>query len=251
MERVKDLINKLSDQQQHNEAPESLLATVQLLYAELLKFQPRPDRQVIGKKISVVMPSTGYTAMGAPPPVQQQAETTQPAIPAKTTKIEEPGTPSKEESDRYILRKPGVTNEPLAQQSLPETTELPFDAMSEVPTLSHQLPPKELHEVIVDKKESLNDKLKTVQKELGHSLKEVPIKDLRKGIDVNDKFVFINDLFRGDEPMYERSIKTINSFTILQEAEYWMNRELKVKLGWKDDSEIVQHFYDVVRRRFL
>jgi len=67
---------------------------------------------------------------------------------------------------------------------------------------------------------------------------------------VNDKFVFISELFRGDEQMYERSIKTINTFHILAEAEYWMNRELKVKLGWNDNKETVQHFYQLVRRRF-
>jgi hypothetical protein len=57
-------------------------------------------------------------------------------------------------------------------------------------------------------------------------------------------------LFRGDEPMYERSIKTINSFNIYPEAEYWMNRELKIKLGWDDTKEIVKHFYQLVKRRF-
>jgi len=31
--------------------------------------------------------------------------------------------------------------------------------------------------------------------------------------------------------MYERSIKTINGFRILPEAEYWMERELKSSLG--------------------
>ncbi len=37
--------------------------------------------------------------------------------------------------------------------------------------------------------------------------------------------------------MYERSIKTINAFRILPEAEYWMERELKVKLGWDENRD--------------
>ena len=45
------------------------------------------------------------------------------------------------------------------------------------------------------------------KKELGSILKESPVKDLRKAIGINDRFVFINELFRGDEDMYERSIK--------------------------------------------
>ena len=82
-------------------------------------------------------------------------------------------------------------------------------------------------------------------------LKHEPIKDLRKAIGINDRFVFINDLFRGDEAMYERSIKTINSFHIFPEAEYWISRELVVKLGWDKESEIVKHFIHLVKRRFI
>ncbi|MES1198276.1 MAG: hypothetical protein ABUL41_03270 [Chitinophagaceae bacterium] len=81
-------------------------------------------------------------------------------------------------------------------------------------------------------------------------LKETPVKDLRKAIGINDRFLFINDLFRGDESMYERSIKTINSFNIFPEAEYWINRELKVKMGWDNNHSTVQHFDQLVKRRF-
>lgn len=104
--------------------------------------------------------------------------------------------------------------------------------------------------MIAENKESLNDRLKQEKKEVVHTLKDSPIKDLRKGIGINDRFTFVSELFRGDEAMYERSIKTINSFHILSEAEYWINRELKVKLGWNDTSPLVQHFYQLVRRRF-
>ena len=73
---------------------------------------------------------------------------------------------------------------------------------------------KEFHESIGDRQTSLNDKLKQAKIELSDALQEVPVKDLKKAIGVNDRFLFINELFRGDEVMYERSIKTINSFSI-------------------------------------
>ena len=156
--------------------------------------------------------------------------------------------------------------EVLKKEELPQrTTEIPqqpavthnvplfdlhVDTVVEAPTLVQQQIHKEVNELIANNKESLNDKLKKEQKEIAHILKDSPIKDLRKAIGLNDKFVFISELFRGDEAMYERSIKTINTFHILPEAEYWMNRELKVKLGWNDLNETVQHFYQLVRRRF-
>jgi hypothetical protein len=50
--------------------------------------------------------------------------------------------------------------------------------------------------------------------------------------------------------MYERSIKTINSFNIYPEAEYWISRELKIKLGWDNELPVVTQFDQLVRRRF-
>jgi hypothetical protein len=125
------------------------------------------------------------------------------------------------------------------------------DPLVEIPTLSHQPNNQEINDLIGKSGTSINEKLKSGNSaELGSTLKGSPVKELRKAIGVNDRFVFINELFRGDEPMYERSIKTINNFRILPEAEYWMERELKIKLGWDDSRDIVQHFYQLVRRRF-
>lgn len=62
--------------------------------------------------------------------------------------------------------------------------------------------------------------------------------------------LFLSELFRGDETMYERSLKTINNFRIYPEAEYWIERELKVKLGWDENKEAVKQFRHLVRRRF-
>ena len=96
----------------------------------------------------------------------------------------------------------------------------------------------------------MNDKLRASKKELSEALKDTPVKDLKKAIGINDRFQFINELFQGDEVMYERSIKTINGFSIYPEAEYWIRRELKTKLGWGDDNPIVIQFDQLVKRRF-
>ncbi|HVG42876.1 MAG TPA: hypothetical protein VM888_14785 [Chitinophagaceae bacterium] len=158
-------------------------------------------------------------------------------------------------NEPYFLRRPVMedfTKEEIKEPKPPAqpAPHIPFDAMAETPTLLQQRQHKEVHEAISERKESLNDRLKQEKKEVVHQLKDTPVKDLRKAIGINDKFLFVNELFRGDEGMYERSIKTINNFHILPEAEYWMNRELKVKLGWNDSKETVQHFYSLVRRRF-
>jgi hypothetical protein len=125
-----------------------------------------------------------------------------------------------------------------------------LDPLREIPTLAHQQSVKELNEVMASKTSSLNEKLKAEVKEVAHVLNDAPVRDLRRAIGINDRFVFISELFRNDEVMYERSIKTINSFRILPEAQYWIERELKVKLGWDENKESTRHFYQLVKRRF-
>lgn len=173
--------------------------------------------------------------------------------------------PVVEQSEPEPLHQPYLPPKQKVQETVPEPEKIihplvmdpHLDAIEEAPTLAQYQPPKkdmklqkEINDLVGESKETLNDRLKENKKELAHVLKETPIKDLRKAIGVNDRFVFVNELFRGDETMYERSIKTINGFHILPEAEYWINRELKVKLGWDDYKESVQHFYHLVRRRF-
>ena len=267
MERVKALIDKLQYQKQQNEGIAQILVTVQLLHNELLALQN--GHKILGSsKVAVVLPSMPNTntitidkkehlfesvkylqeeKIAQPQPVVEIAQPKEEVKPEieQRPKVE----PRREE---YRLSKPlieEVMHEPVA----PVHSAL-FDSHADVfiaPTLVQQpTVPKEVHELIAEKRESLNDRLKQEKAELAHVLKDSPVKDLRKAIGINDKFSFINELFRGDEAMYERSIKTINGFNIYPEAEYWMNRELKVKLGWDDTKQLVQHFYHLVRRRF-
>jgi len=146
---------------------------------------------------------------------------------------------------------------PEPQRTAPEPAA--FNPIKDVPTLTHQIPQearnkearKDLNDAMGrESGPSLNDALKGQQRELSAVLTDAPIRDLRKAIGINDRYVFISELFRGDEIMYERSIKTINNFSIYQEAYYWMERELKLKLAWDEDRKSAQLFYQLVRRRF-
>jgi hypothetical protein len=140
-----------------------------------------------------------------------------------------------------------------ARSATPERGTWPFDPLAEKPTDRFTLSQKtrEINDVIGNNgTSSLNEKLKSDIVELKSALNDTPVRDLRKAIGINDRYVFINQLFRGDEVMYERSLKTINGFRILPEAEYWMERELKVKLGWDENREATRHFYQLVKRRF-
>lgn len=234
MERIEALINKLKQQFDQKAEPTQLQLTVQLLQHELSQLKPNGSKVLGTSKVAVVLPSmpSNYEKYAPRPEVMEEEPI---PVPEKTTLVEEvKETILVDEGSISVVQKNGQLD-------------MVFDPMTEIPTLSHQ--PKELNDIGTHG-ESLNDKLRQGKTELVEVLKETPVKDLRKAIGINDRFLFINELFRGDEAMYERSIKTINSFNIYPEAEYWINRELKVKIGWNKDSSTVQHFDQLVRRRF-
>ena len=226
MEKLQQLISKLNEQCEQNESALQMLVTLKQIEAELTQLH---TITVTGRKnpgVSVVMPSMLVGHRVSEEYTQQDTQT--------------------------LSKQTETSFQSAVSQPIPAGHAAWMgDPLVEIPTLSHQPNNREINDLIGTGTTSINDKLKSGGAlELGTVLKASPVKELRKAIGVNDRFVFINELFRGDEPMYERSIKTINNFRILPEAEYWMERELKIKLGWDDSREIVQHFYQLVRRRF-
>jgi hypothetical protein len=223
MERLHHLISKLKEQFEQKSPASQLLVTLKQIEVELVSQSYTPALSGKSTKIAVVMPSSYSLSLQEPEPITMHSV---------MAKVEEP-----------IV-------EPVQAVQKEEAREWIADPLTEIPTLSHQQEAREINDVMGSNRASLNDKLKGNVVELAAALKEAPVRELKKAIGINDRYVFINELFRGDEPMYERSIKTINNFRILPEAEYWMERELKIKLGWDDSREITKHFYQLVRRRF-
>lgn len=242
MERIEQLIQDLQQAQQRQADPAELLALTQHLQAALLALTGASATRLGTAKIAVVLPAQPVITH-SPVSLQEEGEAPEPPPPAP--KIAEKAPPVKETRETLLVEDGAVS---LLQKN--GQLDMVFDPLKEIPTLSQQQQtPREVNELAGDNA-SLNDKLRQGSTELVEVLKETPIRDLRKAIGINDRYVFINDLFRGDESMYERCIKTINNFNILAEAEYWINRELKVKLGWNNDHPTVQHFDQLVKRRF-
>ena len=154
-----------------------------------------------------------------------------------------------------LLQKPTQILANALEEFFPSKGKINFNEMLEtLPTFSTQTTASkqvfELNDVMLENEESLNDVFKTPVVEVAQAIKEAPVKDLRKAIGVNDKYLFINELFKGDEAMYDKCIKTINSFSVYPEAETWIRRELLVKMGWDEKGIATKQFYNIVMRRF-
>lgn len=273
MERVSTLIHKLQEQLATNPNAQHLLVTAQMLVAEL---QQQNNTTTVGK-VAITMPTNvGFAqtthvnienVIAEEPVTFSSIITEEKPLDIVEKTIDEPVVelPRVEELVEKSIVEP-VETATINNISIPNNTSWLFDPVATVPTLSQHVElESEAKEIPIVKKEvfelkdtlnqevekeDFNNKLKENKTEVAAILQGTPVKDLRKAIGINDRYLFINDLFRGDENMYERSIKTINSFNIYPEAEYWIQRELKVKLGWLEEVEAVKIFDQLVKRRF-
>lgn len=133
------------------------------------------------------------------------------------------------------------------QASLPSIT--PADPSPETTTAPSPLL-QEINERIGIKSPSLNDQLKTPATELAETLSYAPVPDLRKAIGINDRFLFITELFAHNHQEYEQAIETLNSCTSWDEARQWITHHLQTRYAWNSDHPAVQAFYEVVKKRF-
>ena len=90
-----------------------------------------------------------------------------------------------------------------------------------------------------DKTESVADKLKNSK-----------ILDLKKSIGLNQKFLFTNDLFKGNKNDFESVIEKINTFDSIIEAKAYLSSEIENKYNWEEDSSAVKQFISLIERKF-
>ena len=217
MERVQTLINKLQEQFNKKVSTELLLVTTEHLMAEL---NGSSTTLQVGK-VSIVMPY-----------IQTQKHN------QTITTV----------NNLQVVKDEPV--EKVVYELVYEDEIVQVDDFIPTLDLQEQKLQIEINDLINDDKKSFNDLLKENKIEVASQLTETPIKDLRKAIGINDKYVFINELFKGNESLYENSIKTINNLSVFPEADQWIKSELITQQQWNTQSDIVKHFNHLVRRRF-
>lgn len=261
MERIASLIEQLQQALERKANAGQMLMLTDMLHTELQKLAQQKSENVSTERVAVVMPAARINVTSYQPEVagKQKGYPKKEEVSEKILEVLQVNEDEVEAELEEIRQKAEFSKKMQAQQQQHKPVLL-FEDEPEIPTLIHQpnyqASPKqnvskEVNESITGEGRSVNDQLKEQKTEVSHKFSEsAVIKDLKKAIGINDRFVFINELFRGDEAMYERSIKTINGFSIYPEAQYWMEREIKIKLGWDDSRPATQEFYALVKRRF-
>jgi len=78
--------------------------------------------------------------------------------------------------------------------------------------------------------------------------KTVP--DLPSIINLNDKLLFVKELFNGYNLAYSEAINILNRYTTFEQAKNFLNVNYVAKNNWKEKPATAERFYDLLRKRF-
>jgi len=126
-----------------------------------------------------------------------------------------------------------VVEEPASDEPMPRETEpKKIEPAEKVPTLN---------EILSERRSRDNVSSKISQHEE---------KDLKSMIKLNDKLMFVRDLFGGYSLAYSEAIELVNRFDTFEAAENFLKQNYSVKNRWSEKQSTVDQFYEILNRRF-
>jgi hypothetical protein len=151
--------------------------------------------------------------------------------PADLPKFEEPEPPAKQPKIEEVLMetaKPETTPE-SQKPDIKQTHKTMGDLFS---------PPKTVSDVL----QSNGDN------SLASKIQQHRISDIKAAIGINDKFTFINDLFKGEIHRYSQSIEKLNNMENYQEAMEYV-AQLGLETGAPENTAAFEKFTQLIKRR--
>ena len=135
---------------------------------------------------------------------------------------------------------PKISEEPVTTEVtvLERTISIPLEHLSVIGTNNH-VP-------------TINDILseKVSQNTLVSQLSKEPVKELKSIISLNDKLLFIKDLFKGYSMAYNEAIEFVNRYDSFDDADKFLKGNYADKNNWKEKQDSVEKFYQILNRRF-
>lgn len=133
-----------------------------------------------------------------------------------------------------------VMPEPAAIQTPSASQDLFSDAAPVESKKTISEPKRTLFEQAIGQKadERISDKLK-------------PISSIKQAIGINEKYQFMNTLFKGNQEDYIQTINGIDACDSLNSASSFMDTQ-KQQFGWKEENELntLQKLNDLIQRKF-
>ena len=106
-------------------------------------------------------------------------------------------------------------------------------------------------EIVADKfqsKKFVHDNIvkKNIKKDVSTKMQTKPIKDINSAIGLNDKFIFIRELFGNNKDHYHETIQVLNNFDTFDNALEFLNDNF----DWESEDPNFERLKELVRRKY-
>jgi hypothetical protein len=85
------------------------------------------------------------------------------------------------------------------------------------------------------------------KQDISSLMQSKPLQDIEAAIGINEKFLFIRELFSNDEETFLKTIRILNNSSNFNEAFNYIHSTF----NWNIEGEAAQKLLDLVRRRFI
>lgn len=186
------------------------------------------------------MPSNGTVARNKTTAAGPELE----IVPPAPKKEASPEPPKRKYTPPKIIEIPDPTPEPVKASTPPPpkaTTTAPVKAASKSTPRTSSAGPKV--KALFDQKEAT---------ELSEKLSLQPLKDLTKGLSINDRLLYTNDLFKKNSNTFNEVLRTLNDKDSMESARSYLE-QLAEEYNWTDGekADVARDFIKHIRRRFV
>ena len=126
----------------------------------------------------------------------------------------------------------------------------PATVRQEMPATSKKTSKVQEIDLFASEEPAFNIKLKDArEKSFGPKIPSDRIENLKTAISINEKFMFINELFDGNLREYNETVETLNGFKTLDQAADFLDL-MRKKNFWNTGSNAFKKLKELVERRF-
>lgn len=171
------------------------------------------------------------------------------------TKPKQPEAKIEKKSEEIIIEPKITESEPKPEEIVVQEPELEIEKPKGDTQVKNE--PEEnvkngnSQEIIADKfqsKKFVHDTIsgKNPKQDVSTKLQSKPIKDINSAIGINDKFIFIKELFGNDKEHYHETIQVLNNFDTFENALEFLNENF----NWDSEDPNYERLKELVRRKY-
>jgi len=217
---LKLLVSRFHEQEKINGLElDVALQKTQEIYEQLLRIKLVPQHSNDEIKITSSKPESQ--------PVALEVEISAPVIVSPSEK-------KTVEPERKIVKEnPSLPSQPVREEKKPQA------APSKTEILAEKISPTDFHPIneTLAQQKTGND--------LSSKLQTAPLSSISSGIGLNDKFLYIRELFNGDGALYNNAIQRLDTALSVTDAMNFIRHHF----NWDPENETVQKFINLVQRR--